>query len=334
MRWASLAALTFACVTISFAAQTTPDTLPKDRVAKTEISKGNQGKQASPIQPTQTIQQAATQDTIGNQTGEDAKTQRRLVLFTGLLAAVGFLQVVALIWQGCLFLKTLGAMKHQAHEMKRQRIVMQGQFGAMENQLAEMGNQTNVLWKSVAATQESADAALSNAKAAIASERPWLLIEKDNIQEPHLNPIDTQPSGESHHSYCEFYVRNYGRTPARVLSEKAELQISNNPSKPNDPDVFNVDWSRKNIFMLPQGERIVAKAPVPPLGYVKSEELREIRSKQKFIWLCGYVRYSDTFDRNGIAEYETKFCYLWDSDVENPRPHWRLAGPPEYSTAT
>jgi hypothetical protein len=169
--------------------------------------------------------------------------------------------------------------------------------------------------------------------ALIASERPWLLLVKENIGEPYLNPIETQPAGDLHLSYCNFSFKNYGRTPAKIVTEKAELQISNNPGKPNDLKIYEADYARDNPAIVPQGGIINARAGIAVLGYISSTEYAAINNKKAFLWLCGFIRYRDTFDRVGVVEYETRFCYLWDSNMENPRPEWRLAGPSEYNRA-
>ncbi len=62
--------------------------------------------------------------------------------------------------------------------------------------------------------------------------------------------------------------------------------------------------------------------------------------KTKHIWLCGYIRYMDTFVRAKSPVYETRICYRWvydaqsvlDSDIH--KSFWVMAGPRQYNKAT
>jgi hypothetical protein len=126
---------------------------------------------------------------------------------------------------------------------------------------------------------------------------------------------------------------NYGKTPAKVLTEKTELQISESLVTPPDPEVYKVDFSRANPYMLPQGVSMPAQAVLAPFGFIKLSDRDAIRNKSKFLWLCGFIRYSDTFERKKVVEYETRFCYLMETRMDAD-PFWKPAGPGEYNRAT
>lgn len=92
-------------------------------------------------------------------------------VFNLLLVAVGVLQVVLLCW-------TLRAVRHQAHEMTRQRVTMGLQLEAMEGQLKQMeaaGTQTDKLIAQATVQAEkagiAAEAAKASADAFVLSER-------------------------------------------------------------------------------------------------------------------------------------------------------------------
>ncbi|MGA7089854.1 MAG: hypothetical protein WBX12_04150, partial [Candidatus Acidiferrales bacterium] len=74
---------------------------------------------------------------------------------------------------------------------------------------------------------------------------------------------------------------------------------------------------------------------------IVSKELEQLlKTKSKFLWLCGFCRYMDTFNRKDSAVYESRFCYRWISDAasyEDRDIHinfWIMAGPREYNRAT
>jgi len=79
---------------------------------------------------------------------EDRSTQRKLILFTGVLAVVGILQLVVMFLTCLIYKRQAREMRRQRHEMRQQRHVMWQQWKAMGQQLAQMqagGEQTNAL---------------------------------------------------------------------------------------------------------------------------------------------------------------------------------------------
>ena len=47
----------------------------------------------------------------------------------------------------------------------------------------------------------------------------------------------------------------------------------------------------------------------------------------RYLWLVGCVSYRDTFERKSVPEYETRFCYLYETRTTAPEPFWIDAGP-------
>jgi hypothetical protein len=179
-------------------------------------------------------------------------------------------------------------------------------------------------------TKTAANAALLNAQAVINSERPWLLIQTNEIKDPFLIPVE---AGSRHAAHCIFSIKNWGRTPGIVFSEKVELQISDNPIALPDCKVYNVDWKRDNPLPFPPNESIPVEANLSPIGFITKKDSDGILSKDKFLWLCGFIRYRDTFERAKAPEYETQFCYLWETRQNTAKPFWRMTLV-EYNKAT
>jgi|GEM_PF-3373579 len=175
-------------------------------------------------------------------------------------------------------------------------------------------------------------------KVTVAENRPWLLPQmgegSDRIQEPFLKPVGTMPQEEMRLSHCIFYLKNYGKTPAKALSLKAELRIGGNSSEPPSSDIYEIGKLRFNPYVFPQGEPLAQCAELSPGGFVTEVELDDINKGVRFLWLRGIIRYRHTIDAETVPDYETRFCYLWETRLNSPKPSWRLAGPPEGNSAT
>jgi hypothetical protein len=177
-----------------------------------------------------------------------------------------------------------------------------------------------------------AKAAQLSAQAIMDSERPWLLIEKtatrDRIQDPDLLRAQ-QMAMQNRLPNCVFYLRNYGKTVAKMTSWEYALQIGDIPTVPPDKSIY--DFRTNQTFIpdvLPQGRSVGQYATfktIPP-----DSEFDAVDAGTKFLWLCGAIRY---LSASG-TEYRTKFCYLWERRMTTPKPFWRVAGPKEYTEAT
>jgi len=181
-----------------------------------------------------------------------------------------------------------------------------------------------------------ARAAEKTAAALMLGDRAWALIEKtptqDRIQDPYL-PTSEEMMIEQRMPNCIFYLKNYGKTPAKMIAWKYELQVGSSRSTPPDVTVYNM----KNLpvftpDMLPQGASISQLATFRT--YPGGQIIVDIENGTKFLWLCGTVRYVDTFERGKESEHDTRFCYLWETQMTTPKPFWVAAGPREYTEAT
>jgi hypothetical protein len=102
-------------------------------------------------------------------------------------------------------------------------------------------------------------------------------------------------------------IRNYGRTPAIVVAQKAELQISRHGLKPPTPAFFDSS-DPITPYVFPQD---IAHPMLAQLATNITSDDRALMDNQAiFVWLCGYIRYKDSVPRKDAIEYETRFCYV------------------------
>jgi hypothetical protein len=185
-----------------------------------------------------------------------------------------------------------------------------------------------------AAARDNAVAAKTNALALIVENRPWLLIDK--LEVPYLTPAVEVPPEEQRFSHCFVMTKNHGKTPAKVITVWARMQIGDNPMKP--PMELSVQISQTppvpEPYIFPPGEVKAAEATLWS-GFISGQDRDAVLvNKTKYLWLFGFVKYLDTFEREQHAEYETRFCFLYETRLNAPKPFWTPAGPPEYNTAT
>jgi len=184
--------------------------------------------------------------------------------------------------------------------------------------------------------KEVANAATRNAEALMLGDRAWLLMKKtltqDVVQDPELlAPEEVSARGQIPH--CIFTIKNYGKTPARMIAWRYELQVGNGASTIPDLSIF--DMSKLPIYtpdMVPQSASIAQQAEfrIAP----SPQDFLDIGNGTKFLWLCGTIWYEDTFERGQASKHETVFCYLWETRTTSPKPAWIPAGPREYTRAT
>jgi hypothetical protein len=173
-----------------------------------------------------------------------------------------------------------------------------------------------------------------NVSALINSERPWLLLQNDSeksIQRPYLIPVETNMGDRFTH--CIFWMKNYGRTPGCVFASKAELQIGDNPTQPPDLSVYEMIRAEHNAIPVPPDQQIPSQA-ILTTGFIKADDVAHVEHGGKYLWLCGFIKYRDTFERTRSPEYETRFCWLYENRFNTPEPFWKPAGPSEYNRAT
>ena len=195
------------------------------------------------------------------------------------------------------------------------------------------------LWRTVLATKDNAVAAKMGAEATITENRPWLLIHReelrDRIQSPFLVSIERMPPGDQRASHCIFSIRNYGKTPARITAYRVELQIGDSVTCPPNVEVYATQEIAKSTYIFPPGESEFREARLAPEWFISTQQEDDvIRNHIKFAWLCGVIRYTDSFKSENPVEYFTKFCYLWETRMGKPSMNrWAVAGPHEYNEA-
>jgi hypothetical protein len=206
---------------------------------------------------------------------------------------------------------------------------IQRQTRSTHHQAVQVRRQTRIL-------KNSAQAALLNARAVMTAERPWLLVplgfETKAIQEPYLVPVERDLGQRM--SHCFFTIKNYGNTPGQVFASKDQLQISDSPVQPPDISVYDMANANHTVIAFPPGESVAVEARLEPFGFIEEDDLKSVLKGGKYLWLCGFVRYRDTFQRKQAPEHETRFCYIYENRMNAPKPYWRLAGPPEFNRAT
>jgi hypothetical protein len=85
---------------------------------------------------------------------------------------------------------------------------------------------------------------------------------------------------------------------------------------------------------MPQGEDEPIKADFQQPRFITQELHYRILNKEQFLWLCGFLGYTDTFKRSNPSMHETRFCLIWETGTTSLKPFWRFAGPEEYNRAT
>src|SRR5437867_8590725 len=129
--------------------------------------------------------------------------------------------------------------------------------------------------------------------AAMASDnRPWLLMEwnetRDRIQEPFLRVIGDMLPPDQRLSHCIFFVENYRKTPARVLQQRTELLIGDDPNTPPGENIHTktvVPVDTKTIgFVFPPGQSMPYEA-ILYTAFINEKELKAIADRNKFVWL-------------------------------------------------
>jgi hypothetical protein len=222
--------------------------------------------------------------------------------------------------------------------VRRQAIETAKAAKAAADSVEEMKQQAEILERQTKATETAAEAALLNAQAVIHSERPWLLIPIENkiydIQPPVI--IERRPGTHGAlSSGCMFALKNYGRSPARVIEHKLWMIRIGDASFP-PLSAYERKGGVKMDYVLAPDTTI----PVQVLleggdGKLTTPEREAIDTEKNFLWLAGYIRYTDTFERQDFPIYETRFCYRWKPrSYLVPEPFWLREGPPEYNRTT
>jgi hypothetical protein len=254
---------------------------------------------------------------------EDLGIQQRLALFTGLLVLVGALQVGAMVWQACVFLRTLRAVNRQALEMKHQRIVMVSQFETMQKQFAEMERQRGILDKSVKVAERSADAAYTSTQIIINKERARIGVQ--------VKPLSLHPLFSSSPT-IQYSVVFYGTTPGFIRTNFAIGYVSDSDAPATEGLRFAVTIPE---VMTPNIAAKECQIFLQPNMKVEPDVIAAIKTRKKFVHFWGIIEYADVF---GLAR-ETRFRYIWTvTDIMNfdgtNFAYWNTHGSPDDNRET
>lgn len=180
------------------------------------------------------------------------------------------------------------------------------QGGFMKSQLAEMQKaQTKTDALIVQATSQ-ADAALSAARAAENhyqimrnAERPWILIEK--IQ---LNKFQ-----HSEELIVYLTIKNYGRTPAFMTEHKIIFRLMQSvPKPPLEYSPFPREFQQEIIT-----PNAIGKAAIRLIEErLTRTQVEDVMNRKEFLYVFGFIKYRDGA---GLGEYETHFFHVYDVPV-------------------
>jgi hypothetical protein len=326
----------------------------------TKIAESNQTAVAHPA-PTSTQTPVAaesqrnptpnTQTTTSRQqtSDEDRAAQQKLTWFTGVLAGVGFLQLVVMFLTWLVYQRQAHEMRRQRHEMRRQRhemwrqrIVMRDQLETMRNQLGQMegsgrqtdkiiehaSDQVDALRQAAGAMQDTAEAgkmgaaaswkvaeaARLNAQAVINSERPWV-----SIVAAHSNGVYT------------FGAVNFGRTPAEIISYSTRTFFAHTSSLIGAPK-YGLDIVPPLTFLVPGSEPgdQMNLLTYDVVNIMKNDPARaaELNARTQAIIFLFRILYRNTLSNvdSSVPPYETRICFYW-----TPGLHPKIGGPAEYN---
>jgi hypothetical protein len=188
----------------------------------------------------------------------------------------------------------------------------------------------------------AAKAARDSVQAIVDSERPWLLIPSGVVYPEIENPIlIVRLPGEFRVSYCDFKLKNFGRSPARVIETKLRLVLGDTQNFVPDISLYESKDSAEDDYTFPQGEVLQVQASLGGDGRMTMHERDELLvTKKSSLWLCGYFKYTNTFNREKSPIHTSRICYKWmydapsvlDSDIH--KTFWVVGGPIEYNKAT
>ena len=315
-----------------------------NRTESTRNTKGAQRDQTQAAQPTPAPSQTPivpegqrnavtanshTQEGNEQRSDEDRATQKKLTWFTGVLAAVGVLQLVVMFLTWVVYRRQAHEMRRQRHETRRQRYVMVDQLEAMGEQLKEMQKQAGVvdkqagllegqlkeMQKQAALTEgqleemrKAGQVTNKQVQHLINAERAWIQI-PEIILSKGLSAV--VPEINQFHIWVHPYIINNGRTQGKITKIIATTQILDKvegqatprpPMLPENPDYSSMSTVFKRTVILSPKEGI-NWINVP----ISVDDLEPIKTRQKFLYLYGQIDYTDISD----TERYTRFGQIY-----------------------
>lgn len=296
-----LAILAFlnALATVSLlAGQTAPLSPPEEWIAKTDSGQDGKaqthpqsGNQATPnTVPTTPKPATPTCDEACQQSRRNLEIQGNLEWFTGVLAVVGVLQILTMVWQAWLLKQTRGDVHTQANWMK--------------TQAGYMKDQTKILGKSVAAAQSSADAAKDQIQMVKDKERARLEIEIDEfIFKPNIKPFFLQK--------VNWRVRLHGQSEAFIIKKRMIACIG----EPDEHPMFNFGVYEMAIrdVITPSERFAYGSCMISPtsatIDDVGGLDLNSLKEKKAILYCAGHITFKDVFGDTWTLPFKRRWAY-------------------------
>lgn len=157
--------------------------------------------------------------------------------------------------------------------------------------------QIRAMAESNSAARQAAQAATESAIVAVGVELPKLVLYHldFNIGSGDVAAHLRQPS-------LSVSVKNYGRTPAFLIGQAAEIKIyAALPETPEYECAFNVP--PETVVE----SRLIYELTMAPLRFFSEEDIKAVMAGNRRLWVYGYVHYRDFLGRNHMA----RFCKVF-----------------------
>jgi hypothetical protein len=224
-----------------------------------------------------------------NQQNNKSRSDSWITVFTGVLAAVAVLQLIAMVLQYI-------AMYRQADYMRRG---------------------LRIAIRSARSAQRAASAALLNARAVINAERPWMLIQINT------NESATDENGIHLHLGFSVSFRNYGKTPSEIVAFENDINALRDISDLPSPPEYKIEgMGMTHTRIVPPGE--LWRDPGQSSFYAESSGLlhsqwEEVLKNRLRLVYWGRLQYRDLIEQpqtiheleNIGTIHQTCFCYFW-----------------------
>jgi hypothetical protein len=278
--------------------------------AKSTESKQGPSAQPSPVPTQATVgtESERSGTTTPNHTGtsnqqtsdEDRAIQRKLTLFTGVLASVGVLQLVVMFLTWLVYRRQAGIMEQQRATMQSQRTLMQGQLGQMEKQTAELQSAQETALIAARAAVVNAKAAKVSADIAAGVSLPVLKISQFGI-----GPVNVSSNlAFFRRPKFEITVKNWGQTPAFLWAWTLQMTCEDLPEVPVYGGIAAGMPLEKQV--IPGGGTFT----LPEVGFHRQydfsvDDATAVSEQRKPFTVYGHILYGDIF---GNPLRRLKFC--------------------------
>jgi len=240
--------------------------------------------------------------------------EQRLVCLTAILAIIEVITLFIFVGTMIANIRAANAAKTAAEAAQQSTIETQTLVAASIRQAKAAEAQVTNLEKSLAATEKAADAAMKNADAAVAAVASYLYVNPIWL-EPQRKGADLMEEGVGHVDPKVHYgFHNYGKSPATVTEFCLErffgLRLPQPPAYTNIVQTFN--------FVIVEAEKDLALEHSWNTmfgGYLSEEEMEPVRKMSQRLYIYGYIRYSDFFNRRTIVGF------AWRVDAKGA-PHF------------